>query len=77
LNGSKIADMTDMNSLEAEFNGDMLGILQKEVEADLRSTRFMQMLDEYGGLATAHRLLKPESSASSKHVWLSAKNRQT
>jgi hypothetical protein len=60
LNGGKISVMTDMSSLEANFNGDMLGILQKEVEADLRSTRFLQMLDEYGGLATAHRLLKPD-----------------
>jgi hypothetical protein len=58
--GCKLSVMTDTSSLETEFNDDMLQILEKEVEADLRSTRFRQMVNEYGGLATAHSLLKPD-----------------
>jgi len=46
--------------LETDFNNDMLRILEREREADLRSTRFRQMIEQYGGLETAHRLLKPE-----------------
>ena len=38
----------------------MLRIVEREGEADLRSTRFRQMIERYGGLETAHRLLKPD-----------------
>ena len=52
--------MIDMTRLEAEFTRDMRQILEREGEAGLCSTRFRQMLDEYGELAAAHRLLRPD-----------------
>jgi hypothetical protein len=52
--------MTDMERLEADFNREMLQILEREREAGLNSTRFRQMLEQYGGLEAAHRLLKPD-----------------
>jgi hypothetical protein len=52
--------MNDVRPLEVEFNKDMLQILEKEREADLNSTRFRQMVEQYGGVNAAHRLLKPD-----------------
>jgi hypothetical protein len=46
--------------LDAAFNNDMLGILEREGEAGLCSTRFRQMIEQYGGVETAHRLLSPD-----------------
>jgi len=50
--------MAEAICLEAEFDTDMREILEKERELKLCSTRFRRMLDEYGGLQSAHRLLK-------------------
>lgn len=52
--------MSDTSRLEADFNNDMLRILEREGEVNLRSTRFRQMVEEHGGLSTAHRLLTPD-----------------
>src|SRR5208283_117465 len=52
--------ITDIERLEAEFDNDMRGILEREAEAGLNSTRFRQTIEQYGGVKTAHRLLKPD-----------------
>jgi hypothetical protein len=52
--------MTEIECLENEFNNDMLRILERENEADLHSTRLRQMVEQNGGVKTAHRLLKPD-----------------
>lgn len=52
--------MTEIKRLENEFHNDMLRILERESEADLHSTRLRQMIEQYGGVETAHRLLKPD-----------------
>ena len=50
--------MADMERLINEFDKDMHQILEKEREIGLCSTRFRQMVEQYGGVETAHRLLK-------------------
>ena len=52
--------MAETQRLEVDFNNDMLRILEREGEADLRSTRFRQMVERYGGVGAAHLLLKPD-----------------
>jgi hypothetical protein len=52
--------MTEMSALDNQFNNDMQWILNNEGEANLCSTRFRQMIAAFGGLGTAHRLLKPD-----------------
>jgi hypothetical protein len=52
--------MIDINRLESEFDNDMRGILVREGSVGLNSTRFRQMIDQYGGVEAAHRLLKPD-----------------
>jgi len=52
--------MTEIKRLENEFHKDMFRILEREHEANLHSTRFRQMIEQYGGVETAHRLLKPD-----------------
>jgi hypothetical protein len=52
--------VADLNRLEAEFHHEMRRILEREAEVGLRSMRFRQMVEEYGGLAAAQRLLKPD-----------------
>jgi hypothetical protein len=52
--------MTDIDGLKVEFDRDMRQILEKEGEAGLNSTRFRQMIEQYGGIETARRLLKPD-----------------
>lgn len=49
--------MTD-NTLEASFNAEMYAIYARaKMECNYTATRFHQMLDENGGVATAKRLL--------------------
>lgn len=46
------------NTLEASFDADMYAIYTRaKMECDYPATRFHQMLGEYGGVATAKRLL--------------------
>ena len=52
--------MAELQRLEAEFDGDMRRILAMEVAAGLNSARFRQMVEQYGGVDTAHRLLRPD-----------------
>jgi hypothetical protein len=49
-----------VNRLDADFNNDMRGILERQAKIGLNSTRFRQMIDQYGGVEAAHRLLKPD-----------------
>jgi hypothetical protein len=51
--------MIDMKRLEAEFNDDMRRILTEERKVNLHSARFAQMIEQYGGVEAAHRLLMP------------------
>ena len=51
--------MDDGNHLEQEFHKDMLWILDHEAEAGLNSSRFRQMIEQHGGVRTAHLLLEP------------------
>jgi hypothetical protein len=48
----------DIKRLEGEFHNDMLGILEKEREVGFCSTRFRNMVETYGGVGAARRLLK-------------------
>ena len=53
--------MSDTERLEAEFNIEVLQMLQREgPEAGLHSMRFRQMIEQYGALETAHRVLQPD-----------------
>lgn len=52
--------MTDLKLLEADFDRDMRQILETEGEVGLNSTRFRQMIEQFGGVGTAHRLLRPD-----------------
>lgn len=52
--------MADAGCLEDEFNQDMHGILEREGEVGLHSTRFRQMIEQHQGLTAAKLLLKPE-----------------
>jgi hypothetical protein len=52
--------MTGLKRLEDEFDADMRRILNREGEAKLNSTRFRQMIEQYGAVEAAHRLLKPD-----------------
>lgn len=58
--GDRGIAMTDINGLEVEFNNEMRGILEREGKFGLNSTRFRQMIEQHGGVQTAHRLLKPD-----------------
>jgi hypothetical protein len=60
--GRDIVDgaMSDAERLENEFHHDMLGILEREGQAGLCSTRFQQMLERYPGREMAKRLLKSQ-----------------
>lgn len=47
-----------MSNLEAEFNNDMRGIYKRaKKECNYVATRYLQMLNEYGGLKTGKKLL--------------------
>ena len=47
-----------MNDLEAEFDRDMVAVYTKaKKECSYNATRYLQMISEYGGLATAKKLL--------------------
>ncbi len=52
--------MTEIERLENEFNADMLGILAREGEIGINSIRFCQMIERYGGIGAARRLLEPD-----------------
>jgi hypothetical protein len=51
--------VTVIERLEADFNNDMRGILERGAKFGLSSTRFRQMIEQHGGVEAAHRLLKP------------------
>ena len=51
--------MGKAKNIEEEFNAEMLGILEREPSIGLNSARFRQMVQQYGGLGAAHRLLDP------------------
>ena len=47
-----------MTDLEKRFNDDMMRIyVTAKKELGYNATRFLQMLSQYGGLATAHKLI--------------------
>jgi hypothetical protein len=50
--------MSNRATLEADFERDLRAILDGERELGYNSSRFRQMLDERGGVGTAHALLK-------------------
>jgi hypothetical protein len=52
--------MNLLSRLKAGFNNDLHETLEREGVAHLTSTHFRQMIDQYGGVETAHRLLKPD-----------------
>jgi len=52
--------MFDLERLEADFNKDMFGILQREGGVGIYSARFRQMVEAKGGLQAAHELLHPD-----------------
>ena len=53
--------MTDNATLKAEFDRDLRrGILEKESEVGLSSSRTRQMIEQHGGVKTAHLLLHPD-----------------
>ncbi len=52
--------MNPKDPLEAEFNRDLHSILERERELGRNSVHFGQMLERFGGLETAHRLLAPD-----------------
>ncbi len=50
-----------MTDLEKRFNDDMMRIyVTAKKELGYNATRFLQMLSQYGGLATAHKLIATE-----------------
>ncbi len=50
-----------MTDLEKQFNEDMMRIYTTaKKELGYNATRFLQMLSQYGGLATAHKLIAAE-----------------
>ncbi len=50
-----------MTDLEKNFNEDMMRIYTTaKAELGYNATRFLQMLSQYGGLATAHKLIATE-----------------
>ncbi len=57
--------------LEQEFDEEMLKIYQRALsEAHYRATRFFSMLQEYGGLGTAQRLIhSPTVSEGYTALW--------
>jgi hypothetical protein len=55
-----VADISETERLENEFRHDLLGILEREGQLGLCSTRFRQMLECYSGRETAKRLLRSE-----------------
>lgn len=52
--------MDEINRLHAEFDKDMYSILEREHEIGLNSTRFRQMVEQYGGVKAAHLLLQAD-----------------
>ena len=55
--------MSGMERLEADFNKEMFGILEREMGAGLYaypSDGFRRMIDEKGGLRAARELLQPD-----------------
>lgn len=52
--------MTDIRSLEAQFDEDLRELLVNEREVGLKSSRTRQMVEEHGGVKTAHLLLEPD-----------------
>src|SRR5437660_7122050 len=52
--------MSDIEKLKAEFYAEMLDILESEREVGFSSNYFRQMVNEFGGVEAAHRLLRPE-----------------
>lgn len=52
--------MIPIEQLEIDFDNEMRGILDREGAINLNSTRFRQMIDRYGGIGAAHRLLEPD-----------------
>lgn len=58
-----------MTPLEREFHRAMLGVYEQARDLGYPATRFKQMIDEYGGVQTAKRLLA-KSGLQSGLVWL-------
>lgn len=60
-----------MTNLEKEFDIDMHNIYKRtKEECNYNATRFLQMLNQYGGLATAKKLIhKTDSSYSFTVLW--------
>jgi hypothetical protein len=53
----RLRAMTDRERLEAEFDNDMRQILENERDLKYNSSYFRRMLNEHGGVITAHLLL--------------------
>jgi hypothetical protein len=49
-------------TLEAQFNGEMESIFERETQVGLCSTRFIEGVRRYGGVGYAHVLLKKAES---------------
>jgi hypothetical protein len=52
--------MEDRARLERRFDAAMLDIYHGAARLGYRPTRFLEMVQVYGGVETAHRLLAPE-----------------
>ena len=58
-----------MNSLQQQFDEAMLGIYERALrEARYQASRFLQMLNEHGGVETVNRLL-PQMSEGFAELW--------
>jgi hypothetical protein len=57
----------DNDILTAQFDAEMEGIFEREREVGLCSTRFIEGVRRYGGLAYAHILLKKAESELPKN----------
>jgi hypothetical protein len=63
--------MVFQNNLEEDFHHAMIGIYEKAKDAcDYKPTRFLQMVQEYGGVRTAKRLLaRSEVQSGLETLW--------
>lgn len=60
----------NMNELEREFYREMLKIYRRAlVETGYNATRFLQMLQSYGGVETAKKLLSSKISEGYIALW--------
>jgi len=62
--------MNDMSELENQFHHAMIGVYENAREHEYYATYFKEMVDRYGGLGAAKRLLaKPEIQDGLMKLW--------